>query len=235
MTAEKTFTPFIEHLKEKSSFEFQMKNSGFLLEKFQAGEVIFSEGSTGYAAYLLKSGRVEISVTAEGEKMVLAMLEEKSVFGEMALVLEGQTRTATATAFEDSEVVKIPKEVFDRYMRESPKLISICLIAIANRLQRTTSTASRSPEPFLGTAHVLHLFAIHDKAELFYGKTVEILSKVLSKEKGEIVKVLSMMESFNLLELKKNEKGEKAIRLTAGNDFIEKAIKIHEILRTYKG
>lgn len=184
----------------------------------------------------MRKGRVEISVTAEGEKVVLATLEERSVFGEMALVLEGHNRTATATALGDTEVVKIPKNVFDNYMKDSPRLISICLIAVISRLQKTTIKVSRYPDAFLGVSQILHLFSLHDKEELSYGKTVEAISKALLKEKTEIAKVLSMMESFSLLEWKKNEKwgGERTIHLIAGNDFIEKALKIYEILKGYK-
>ena len=234
MMAEKKFTPLIEYIKEKSGLEFQLTNPGFPVEKYKGGEVIFSEGAKGYSAYILKSGRIEISVMVAGEKVVLATLEERSVFGEMALVLEAHNRTATAMALGDSEVVKISKETFDKYMKDSPRLISVCLIAIAGRLQDTTNKASRTPDASLGVSQILHLFSAHGKEELSYGKTVEAISKALLKEKAEIAKVLSMMESFNLLEWKKNEKGEKGIRLIAGNDFLEKALKIYEILKGYK-
>ena len=232
--AEEKFTPLIEYIKEKSGLDFQMTSPGFPVEKYRGGNVIFSEGSKGYSAYILKSGRVEISVMVSGKKVVLTMLEEKSVFGEMALVLEAHNRTATATALVDSEVVKISKDIFDKYMKDSPRLISVCLIAIAGRLQETTNKASRTPDAFLGVCQILHLFSVHDKEELSYGKTVEAMSKALLKEKTEIVKVLSMMESFNLVEWKKNRKGEKAIHLIAGSDFIEKSLKIYEILKGYK-
>jgi CRP/FNR family transcriptional regulator, cyclic AMP receptor protein len=234
MMAEKKFTPLIEYIKEKSGLEFQMTNPGFPVEKYRGGDVIFSEGSKGYSAYIMKSGRVEISVMVSGEKVVLAMLEEKSVFGEMALVLEAHNRTATATALGDSEVVKISKDAFDKYMKDSPRLISVCLIAIAGRLQETTTKASRIPDAFLGVSQILHLFSVHDKEELSYGKTVDAISKALLKEKTEIAKVLSMMESFNLLEWKKSQKGEKSIRLIAGSDFMGKSLKINEILKGYK-
>ena len=83
MMAEKTFTPLIEYFKEKSDPEFQLTNPGFQVEKYRGGEVIFSKGSNGYSAYVLKKGRVEISVMTDGEKIVLTTLEERSVFGEM--------------------------------------------------------------------------------------------------------------------------------------------------------
>ena len=148
--------------------------------------------------------------------------------------MEAHNRTATATALGNVEVVKIPKDIFDKYMEDSPKLISVCLIAIAGRLSETTAKASGTPDAFQGVSQILHLFSVHDKKELSYGKTVEAISKALLKDKGEIAKVLSMMESFNLLEIVKDGKGEKTIHLLAGNDFIEKALKINEILKSYK-
>ena len=233
MMVEKTFTPLIKYLKEKSDPEVHLTNPDFQVEKYRGGEVIFSKGSKGYSAYIVKRGRVEISVMPEAKKVVLTTLGEKSVFGEMALVLEAHNRTATATALEDSEVVKIPKIAFDKYMKVSPKFISVCLIAVASRLQETTISASRIPDAFLGVSQILHLFSVHDKEELSYEKVVEAISKALLKKKTEIAEELSMMESFNLLESRKNGKGKKVIHLIAGNNFIEKALKIHEILKGY--
>ena len=109
-------------------------------------------------------------------------------------------------------------------------------LGTARTLEVTGVKVSRYPDAFLGVSQILHLFSLHDKEELSYGKTVEAISKALLKEKTEIAKVLSMMESFSLLEWKKNEKwgGERTIHLIAGNDFIGKALKIYEILKGYK-
>ena len=231
---EKTFVPLIEYIKERSDPDFQVRNPDFQVEKYGGGKIIFSEGSKGHSAYIVKKGRVEISVMAEGKKVVLTTLEEKSVFGEMALVLEEHNRTATAIARGKSEVVKIPKNIFDKYLKNSPKFISVCLVAVADRLQEMTTKISKNPDAFIGVSQILHLFSVHDKEELFYGRTVEVLSKALLKEKKEIAEVLSMMESFNLLEWGKNEQGEKIIHLKTGVDFIEKSLKIYGILNSYK-
>ena len=55
------------------------------------------------------------------------------------------------------------------------------------------------------------LLSIHKKQKLSYDKTIDALSNALFREKTEIRKMVSMMEGFNLLELKKNEKGEEII------------------------
>ena len=161
-------------------------------------------------------------------------MKEKSVFGEIALVLEEHKRTATATAVENSELVRISKGVFDKYMKETPKLISTCLIAIASRLQDTTARVSRSPNTFVGVSQILNLLSIHKKQKLSYDKTIDAMAEVLFREKTEIRKVVSMMEGFNLLELKKNEKEEEIIHLLMGDRFLEKAAKSYEILKSYQ-
>ena len=231
---EKKFTPSIEYIKEKYRPEADVTNPDFEIQKCKKNEVIFSEGSEGNAAYVLRKGRVEISVNADGKKIVLTTLKEKSVFGEIALVLEQHKRTATATAIENSELVRISKGVFDKYMKATPKLISTCLIAIASRLQDTTARVSRSPNTFVGVSQILNLLSIHKKQKLSYDKTIDALSNALFREKTEIRKMVSMMEGFNLLELKKNEKGEEITHLLMGDKFLEKAVKTHEILKSYQ-
>ncbi len=231
---DKIFTPLEGYIKEKCSSELDLDKSTFQVQPYRKNDVIFSEGAKGYAAYILKKGRVEISVKAKGKKVVLTKLREKSVFGEMALILAEHKRTATATALEDSEIVKIPKDVFDKYMTGSPRFISTCLIAIARRLQETTTKASTNPDTFMGVAQILDLFWEHDRRELSYEKIVTGLWKAMSKGKVEITKVIAMMENLNFLHVKNSENGEKIIHLLGEKSFIERATNTHHILESYQ-
>ncbi|MDO9026371.1 MAG: cyclic nucleotide-binding domain-containing protein, partial [bacterium] len=58
------------------------------------GEKIFNEGSQGNEMYLITKGEVEISISRNESKLVLAELQESSFFGEMALITD-KPRTAT--------------------------------------------------------------------------------------------------------------------------------------------
>lgn len=113
--------------------------SGFHVKKFSKDEVICQERSTGNVAYILREGRVEISVNVDGTKKVLAVLEPVTVFGVMALVLKDHKRTATATVLEHAEVVEIEKKDFDEYIEKSPKVITAALKALVDRLLDTTT------------------------------------------------------------------------------------------------
>jgi CRP/FNR family cyclic AMP-dependent transcriptional regulator len=227
------FTPLEDYIKKNCSADVDLKEPVFQVQRYKKNDVIFSEGSKGTAAYVLKSGRVEISVKARGKRVALTVLREHAVFGEMALILGEHKRTATATALEDSEIAKIPKAVFDKYMGDSPKLISTCLVAIARRLKDTTDKASTNPDIFMGVAQILNLFWEHDKRELFYEKTITALWKALSKGKAQIVRVIDMMENLNLLHVQDGENGDKTIHLIGDKSFMERAMGIHQMLDHY--
>ena len=64
---------------------------------------LFREGEAGDTAYIVESGRLEISLLREGRKVVVAELGPGSLVGEMALIGAG-TRSATATALEETHV-----------------------------------------------------------------------------------------------------------------------------------
>jgi len=227
------FTPLEDYIKENCSSDVDLKEPAFQVQRYRKNDVIFSEGSKGTAAYVLKAGRVEISVKARGKRVVLTVLREQSVFGEMALILGEHKRTATATALEDSEIAKIPKAVFDRYMRDSPTFISTCLIAIARRLQETTDKASTNPDIFMGVAQILNLFWEHDQRALSYEKTITGLWKALSKGKVQITNVITMMENLNLLRVEAGGNRDKTIHLIGEKDFMERATSIHHMLAHY--
>ena len=57
-------------------------------QTYQAGALIVQEGDAGSSAYLLKSGRVEVSKAVENTRIVLAVLEPGQIFGEMSLLDE---------------------------------------------------------------------------------------------------------------------------------------------------
>jgi len=106
--------------------------------KFLAGEAIFSEGDNGDEAYMILSGLVEISVQADGSKLVLAKLDRGEIFGEMALI-DDQPRMAAARAMTDTEVVVVPQESFKKrlsWLSEEDRLISHILDALVSRLRQ---------------------------------------------------------------------------------------------------
>src|SRR6201992_1679089 len=67
------------------------------INEFDAGDVIFEEGSTGRELFVVLDGQVEIAKINDASKAVLVTLGKGEFFGEMA-VIDGSSRSATAIA-----------------------------------------------------------------------------------------------------------------------------------------
>ena len=69
-------------------------------KSYRRGEIVFSAGDAGDALFGVVSGRIRISAgNADGREIFLNIMEPGDSFGEIAL-LDGGTRTATATAID---------------------------------------------------------------------------------------------------------------------------------------
>jgi CRP/FNR family transcriptional regulator, cyclic AMP receptor protein len=101
------------------------------------GTTIFSKGDPGNSLIAVLDGCVRISVpTADGHEVVLNTVQPGEIFGEMGL-LDGQPRSADATAVYDCELMVIDRRDFVPFMRNQPD-VPIQLIAIlCARLRRT--------------------------------------------------------------------------------------------------
>ncbi len=224
------FTPFTEYIKNKPDPKPDSKMKGFQIQQYKKDETIFSMGAKGYAAYVIKFGQVEISIRRGGKKSVLTTLGEQAVFGEVALLTGNHTRSATATALEDSQIIRIPKEVFEQYLNKSPKVISACLVAIAHRLNEFSTHESGRPATLERIARILDLLRLHDRTELDYDVTLFALGKALAKPEDEITQDLKTIEDFNLIELGQNQNEQRIITLLGGDRFLEKALKIFAMI-----
>src|SRR5690348_7755280 len=81
--------------------------------KVSENEVIFEQGESGDALYIVLSGRVRIATTDSfGRERVLAFYGPGEFFGDMA-VLTGEPRSATASASTDLRLLELRKEDFD--------------------------------------------------------------------------------------------------------------------------
>ena len=102
---------------------------------FRAGEVIFQEGDAGDGIYVVEEGGVEISTKInDQETRTLSRLGGGTFFGEMA-VLDGQPRSATATAEVDTVVLFIPRAELLRALGHSPELLSLLVREFSLRVR----------------------------------------------------------------------------------------------------
>lgn len=93
------------------------------------GEALFLKGDKGDALYGVRRGQIRIETgTSDGGRLTLNFLGPGDVFGEVA-VLDGQSRTADATASEPTELFVLRREDFVAHLEREP-LVAVKLIAL---------------------------------------------------------------------------------------------------------
>lgn len=122
------------------------------LIRYLPGQVICTQGDAADSFYLVRLGFVKVSERRPGGEIVLAYLPRGSYFGEMAL-LTGTTRTATCTAIDHVEVVKIAGEDFQQMLNQFPdvrqKLEAEAAEHVAANRARVTQLESVPVDQFL--------------------------------------------------------------------------------------
>jgi CRP-like cAMP-binding protein len=114
------------------------------LKRYGKGDVICRQGEVADSFYLIRIGFVKVTETHMGSDLVLAYLGRGGYFGEIGLLTEGGRRTATCTALDHLEVVRIAATDFHRMMDTFP--------AIRENLSRVADEHIRQNEDALTKA-----------------------------------------------------------------------------------
>jgi CRP-like cAMP-binding protein len=101
---------FLNHIRERVD-----------LLQFEAGEVICRQGEPADSFFLIRIGFVKVSRDSPGGEMVLSYLSRGNYFGEMGL-LGGGVRTATCTALDHVEVVRMRADDFALMVERFPAI-----------------------------------------------------------------------------------------------------------------
>jgi CRP-like cAMP-binding protein/Fe-S-cluster-containing dehydrogenase component len=132
---------FIEHLKGRVE-----------LQRFAPGQVIARQGDPARSFYLVRIGFVKVSEAYPGGELVLAYLSRGDYFGEIGL-LGGGLRTATCTALDHVEVVRISegdfREMVERFPGVRQGLETVAAERQAANQQRMQSVRSVPIDQFL--------------------------------------------------------------------------------------
>lgn len=103
--------------------------------RFEPDALLFREGDTGDALYLLAAGLVKLSkVDLGGHEKTLALLQPPEFFGEMAL-LGHATRSATAVALSKVSTFLLYRDDFQRLLTAYPAVSLNLTTTLANRLR----------------------------------------------------------------------------------------------------
>ncbi len=106
--------------------------------QFKAGDYIFKEGSYGDWIYVILSGQVEISKYCRGEKVLIEILKEGDVFGEMSFV-DKTPRSASAIARGNVSLGIVDRDLLDHEYNKLSQDMRLVFRALVKRLRETTN------------------------------------------------------------------------------------------------
>src|ERR1044071_1759872 len=104
--------------------------------KINAGETLFHTGDPGEALFVVRSGSIELYVKdTAGQKIVLTIAEEGSLFGELSL-LDSGPRTATAIALSDSDSLVLDRDDLLLLFQKRPEAALNMLAAMSTMTRK---------------------------------------------------------------------------------------------------
>ncbi|MEE9288039.1 MAG: ATP-binding protein [Bacteroidota bacterium] len=112
----------------------------FSERSYEAGSLIFQDGSSSNQIFMILTGRVKIwKKTKYGGEIVLAILHERDFFGELE-VIDVLPRSANAAAIDETTLAVLPRADFDALLRQHPQATLNLLHSLSNRLRTVDET-----------------------------------------------------------------------------------------------
>ena len=104
---------------------------------YREGELLFSQGDTADAAFVILSGRADVIADGPAGPVKVAELHQNSIVGEIAVLCD-VSRTATIRASVQVEALRISKENFFKLLTDFPEMMIEIVRVLADRLSATT-------------------------------------------------------------------------------------------------
>ncbi|MDW9920637.1 cyclic nucleotide-binding domain-containing protein [Sinorhizobium meliloti] len=173
--------------------------------KWSAGTVIFQRGDQGDYMIVVVSGRIKLSLfTPQGRELMLRQHEAGALFGEMAL-LDGQPRSADATAVTAAEGYVIGKKDFLALITQRPKTAEAVIRFLCAQLRDTTDRLetialydlnARVARFFLATLRQIHGSEMPQSVNLRLTLSQTDIASILGASRPKVNRaILSLEES----------------------------------------
>jgi len=149
------------------------------------GATIFSRGDPGTNLIAVISGTVKISISSpDGRNAILNLIGAGEIFGEIAL-LDGQPRTADATANSNCEIFTIDRREFIPFVRSQPTVAMKLIELLCGRLRWTSDQVEQVILQNLPGRLASALLRLSDKNKHApEGRTISITQQEISEMVG---------------------------------------------------
>ena len=104
-----------------------------MTRNFSKDQIVFCEGELGNELFIIQKGSVKIIKIIDNNEILLAVLKNGDIFGEMAL-LESKPRAAGAVAYEDCQLMAVNRANFQHMISTQPQLIARLTTLLSERI-----------------------------------------------------------------------------------------------------
>jgi NTE family protein len=192
---------------------------------YEAGKTVFTAGDQPEAFYIVLSGRLQ--VWSGGNQVdLIGEIGPGELFGERALILD-EPRSATIRAVEDSRLLVITRDAFEKYIVTNPQTRTH--LEGVRRLRRVDTISKQPPFSFVDPDELLGLekhleersydrgevvFSIGDPGDALYFVLSGEFEVRLGEGEGQVVGFLGPPNSFGESAMLLNEPRSATIKAT---------------------
>lgn len=132
VSSDRTTADFLSALSPEDAEAFRAHGT---VRRYSPGAILFHEAQVPDQVVVLLEGRVKVScVDDEGKQVVLAIRGAGDLVGELSAI-DGNPRSATATAIDDVAALVVPAGDFKSFVRERPEAALSIVQVLSSRLR----------------------------------------------------------------------------------------------------
>lgn len=194
----------IDIFQDLSPDELKEMDQTTTMSTCEPGRVFYAPDDTGEVLFLLKKGRVQLyRLSPDGKKLIVAILEEGSIFGEMSFVGQGMHNTF-AESIDDCTLCVMSRQDIVNLIQEKPLVAIRFMEAMASRLQKTEAKLEElafKGIPARLSSLLLSLSAEENGASIVDGYTHQDLAEMLGTYRETTTQILNNFKGAGWIEI----------------------------------
>lgn len=128
----------LSSLSRALNFVAQSDDSEYKLHFLAPNELLFNEGDEAHSVFILKTGKLDVFITNEGNKKMIAQITSGEFVGEMAY-FNADKRSASVQAISDCELIEIPIGKLDMILFSKPAWAKALMQTLTKRIKNANS------------------------------------------------------------------------------------------------
>jgi CRP/FNR family transcriptional regulator len=178
---------------------------------WEPGVVVFEEGDTGNACYVIYTGRVKLTRRlVDGQPIALAQVEHGGIVGELAL-FANERRAATMQAVEATTAIAIGRDDLMAILHTNAEAAISMAVHVARLLQRATDRQFASATSTVNGRLLSTLLAQVEARQARHASEEDIelvgstsdLARTAGTQKDEATRLLHWLENEGVLRIKR--------------------------------